>query len=96
LLKKNGISGFKIGLEQKNAKKRKSQPLTNSEALSFFFIPIGFAKWRNWENTDFNASEMDRFRKFGFERKIKQAHEMRIYGAIFYISIAIIITYLFR
>ena len=83
-------------IEQENAEKRKNAPLSNSEALSFFFIPIGFAKLNRWKNTDFNESEIERFKKFGFERKIKQASEMRIFGMIFYISIAIILAYLLR
>ena len=85
-----------MNIEQENAEKRKNAPLSNSEALSFFFIPIGFAKLNRWRNTDFNESEIERFKKFGFERKIKQASEMRIFGMIFYISIAIILAYLLR
>ncbi|KAA5821203.1 hypothetical protein FPF71_16835 [Algibacter amylolyticus] len=82
-----------MNLEEDNIEKRKHAPLSNSEAASFFFIPIGFAKISKWENTDFNVSEMARFKKFGFERKIKQASEMRLYGMIFYISITILLTY---
>ena len=85
-----------MNLEQKNAEKRKNEPLSNSEALSFFFIPVGFAKLNRWKNTDFNESEIERFKKFGFERKIKQASEMRIFGMIFYISIVIILAYLIK
>ena len=85
-----------MNIEQENAEKRKNAPLSNSEALSFFFIPIGFAKLNRWKNTDFNESEIERFKKFGFERKIKQASEMRIFGMIFYISIAIILAYLLK
>ena len=85
-----------MSLEKENIEKRKNAPLTNSEALSFFFIPIGFAKLNRWKNTDFNESEIERFKKFGFERKIKQASEMRIFGMIFYISIAIILAYILR
>ena len=85
-----------MNIEQENAEKRKNAPLSNSEVLSFFFIPIGFAKLNRWKNTDFNESEIERFKKFGFERKIKQASEMRIFGMIFYISIAIILAYLLR
>ena len=83
-------------IEQENAEKRKNAPLSNSEALSFFFIPIGFAKLNRWKNTDFNESEIERFKKFGFERKIKQASEMRIFGMVFYISIAIILAYILK
>ncbi len=85
-----------MNLEQKNAEKRKNAPLSNSEALSFFFIPIGFAKLNRWKDTDFNKSEIERFKEFGFERKIKQASEMRISGMIFYISIAIILVYILK
>jgi hypothetical protein len=85
-----------MNLEKENTEKRKNAPLSNSEALSFFFIPIGFAKINRWKNTDFNESEIDRFKKFGFERKIKQASEMRIFGMIFYISIAIILAYILK
>ncbi len=85
-----------MNLEKENEEKRKNIPLTNSEALGFFFIPVGFDKWRSFQNTDFNESEMKRFRKFGFQRKIKQANEMRLFGTIFYISIIIIITYLVK
>lgn len=82
--------------EQENAEKRSNAPLSNSEAASFFFIPIGFAKINRWKNTDFNESEIERFKKFGFERKIKQTSEMRMFGMIFYISIAIILAYLLK
>ena len=85
-----------MNIEQENAEKRKNAPLSNSEALSFFFIPIGFAKLNRWKNTDFNESEIERFKKFGFERKIKQASEMRIFGMIFYISIVIILAYVLK
>ena len=85
-----------MSLEKENTEKRKNASLSNSEALSFFFIPIGFAKLNRWKNTDFNESEIERFKKFGFERKIKQATEMRIFGMIFYISIAIILAYILK
>ena len=85
-----------MNLEQENAEKRKNEPLSSSEAASFFFIPIGFAKIQRWKNTDFNESEIERYKKFGFERKIKQASEMRKFGMLFYISIAIILAYLLK
>jgi len=51
-----------MSLEQENVEKRKKEPLSNSEAASFFFIPIGFAKINRWKNTDFNESEIERFK----------------------------------
>ena len=83
-------------LEQENAENRKNAPLSNSEALSFFFIPVGFAKLNRWKNSDFNESEIKRFKKFGFERKIKQASELSIFGMIFYIFIAITLAYILK
>ncbi|MBL4642166.1 MAG: hypothetical protein JKY44_01105 [Flavobacteriaceae bacterium] len=82
--------------EQENTKNRKNAALSNAEAAGFFFIPIGFAKINRWENTDFNESEMERFKKFGFDRKIKQASEMRKLGMIFYISISIMLAYILK
>lgn len=82
--------------EQENTDNRKKAPLSNSEAASFFFIPFGFAKIDKSKNTDFNESELERFKKYGFERKVKQASEMRKFGIIFYISIAIILAYLLK
>ena len=82
--------------EQENAENRKNAALSYTEAAVFFFIPIGFAKINRWENTDFNESEMDRFKKHGFDRKIKQAEEMRKLGMIFYISISIILAYILK
>jgi len=82
-----------MNLEQQNSDKRRNAPLTNAEAAGFFFIPIGFAKWNHWDNTDFNKTEMERFELYGFERKIRQAKHMRICGSLFYISIFIIILY---
>lgn len=82
--------------KQENAENRKNASLTNSEAASFFFIPFGFAKIDRRKNTDYNKSELERFKKFGFERKIKQASEMRKFGIIFYISIATILAYLLK
>lgn len=81
-----------MSLEQKNTEKRKDAPLSNSEAAWFFFIPSGFAKWNRWHNSDHNESEMERFKKHGFDKKIKQANEMRIYGVLFYFALAIVIA----
>ena len=80
--------------EEENTKKRKSTPLTTSESLSFFLIPIGFFSWNGFKNNDFNESEIERFKQYGFDLKIKQARELTFYGRIFYLSLTIIIVYL--
>ena len=82
--------------EEKNIEKRKSIPLTTSESLIFFFIPFAFFSTRNKKNNDFNKSELDRFKEYGFNLKIKQAKELTFFGKLFYIAITIIIIYLIK
>ncbi len=83
-----------MNLEKENTEKRKNQPLSNLEALSFFLFPIGFAKLDKRKSSDFNESELERYKNYGFELKIKQASQMKKYGFIFYVSIGIILAYL--
>ncbi|EDP70339.1 hypothetical protein FBALC1_06268 [Flavobacteriales bacterium ALC-1] len=83
-------------LEEKNKEKRKTIPLTSSEALTFFFIPFAFFGIDKFRKNDFNQSEMERFKAYGFDLKVKQANELTIYGRIFYIAITIIIIYLIQ
>lgn len=84
-----------MNLEKENAEKRKTAPLTNSEALTFFLLPFKFGSLRRYDQNEFNASEMDRFRQHGFDLKLKQARELRMYGFIFYAALGVIIAYLF-
>jgi hypothetical protein len=79
-----------MNLEKKNKEKRKVTPLTKSERLIFFFYP--FSRDSGFLNThEFNKKEDERFEKFGFELKIKQASEVRQRGIIFYAVIVFII-----
>ena len=79
-----------MSLEQENTEKRKNAPLSNTEAAWFFFFPNGLAKWNRWQNSDHNESEMERFKEYGFDRKIKQANEMRIFGFLFYFALVLV------
>lgn len=84
--------------EQINASERKKAPLTDSEALRFFFMPYNIFGGENpskiAEQTAFNKSDIERFRKHGFDTKLKQAKMLRIYGFIFYFGIGAIMGYL--
>lgn len=82
--------------EENNTQNRKKTPLTNSEALTFFFIPFAFFGLKKFKKNDFNQSEMDRFKQYGFDLKVKQANEMTLYGRLFYIALTIIIIYLLK
>ena len=81
-----------MNLEEQNEEKRKLEPLTTSEWLSFFFFPFRKNSAWDFENTDrFNEIEEERFEKYGFERKQKESSLARTYGYISYIMISIII-----
>lgn len=76
---------------EKNAEKRKTMPLTNAEFFKFFFFPV-FRKSFNLDNHQLNGEEDNRFIKYGFDKKLKEAKSARFYGKIFYFSISILIA----
>jgi hypothetical protein len=78
--------------EQQNKENRKTIPLTNSEALTFFFFPIRFYGSSLFKAKDFNEHEFERLKTYGFDLKVKQANELTIYGRVFYIALIIIIV----
>ncbi|AUC81531.1 hypothetical protein [Lacinutrix sp. Bg11-31] len=85
-----------MNLEEQNTSKRKLEPLTSSEWLSFLFFP--YRKHGTWdiENTDrFNEIEEERFEKYGLERKQKESSIARTYSYTSYLMISIIIISLF-
>ena len=62
---------------------RKDKPLTNEEWWSFFILPFFTTKPR-WREDHFTESEMERFEKYGFEKKYRQAEKIRAYGYLFW------------
>ncbi len=82
-----------LELEQKNTEKRKQLSLSNSETLSFFFLPWSFFNLDKTKSIDFNESQLKRYKEYGFELKLKQAKQLIRYGRLFYISLVIIVTY---
>ncbi|MBL7561213.1 hypothetical protein JAO71_15550 [Olleya sp. YSTF-M6] len=62
---------------------RKDKPLTNEEWWSFFILPFFTTKPR-WREEHFTESEMERFEKYGFEKKYQQAEKIRAYGYLFW------------
>ncbi len=78
--------------EQKNIERRKTEPLTIEERLSFFFFPVNPNYRLNPKSA--NQIEIERFKKFGFEKKIEQAETTQIAGILFYIIIFLIVIIL--
>ncbi|MCK0137369.1 hypothetical protein [Arenibacter sp. S6351L] len=74
---------------QEFKEKRKDEPLTREEWISFFFLPF-FTPRPKWRNDHFSQSEYQRFEKYGFDKKAKQASEVKILGFLFWFVIIII------
>lgn len=69
--------------------KRKNEPLTDNEWISFFFLPFFTPRPRWRPNDHFTESEYERFEKYGFEKKARQAGQVQLFGAIFWLIIII-------
>jgi hypothetical protein len=79
--------------ELKNIEKRKIEPLTTKEWFIFFIFPVN-PNWR-LNSKSANQIEYERYKKFGFEKKMEQVETARIAGVLLYfliILIAIIIS----
>lgn len=71
--------------ELKNKEKRKNEPLTTRESLTFFFVPF------NSLAESFNESEIKRFEKYGYQKKLTQMNTVQGLGRLFYVLLFIII-----
>ncbi|GMN08962.1 hypothetical protein MTsPCn9_05820 [Croceitalea sp. MTPC9] len=72
--------------KEDNSAKRKNASLTFEEWSDFFIIPINNSS-KLFPAKDSNDFEIDRFKKHGFDRKIKQSFYARVLGFIFWIII---------
>lgn len=72
--------------EKENLEKRKNESLKFDEWISFFLIPLNISP-RFLPTKDFNDIEEERYSKFGFEKKKRQALIARLFGILFYILI---------
>ena len=69
--------------------KRKDEPLTRDEWISLFFLPF-ITPNPNWRKDHFSESEFQRFEKYGFDKKAKQASEAQMLGFLFWFVIIIL------
>ncbi|RDY59596.1 hypothetical protein [Flagellimonas nanhaiensis] len=69
--------------------KRKDEPLTRDEWISFFFLPF-LTPHPSWRKDHFSESEFQRFVKYGFDKKTKQASEVKMLGFLFWFVIIIL------
>jgi hypothetical protein len=75
--------------EDFNKTNRKNKPLSTKEWLTFFFLPF-FTTKPIWRNDHLSQSELERFEKYGFERKLEQAKTTQKLGKLFWFGIMII------
>lgn len=69
--------------------KRKDEPLTREEWISLFFLPF-ITPNPSWRKDHFSESEFQRFEKYGFDKKAKQASDVKILGFLFWFVIVIL------
>ncbi|MFC4269508.1 hypothetical protein [Polaribacter marinivivus] len=79
-----------MDLEEKNKRERKDKSLTLSEKISFFLMPFNLGS-RLFITKEYNDTEIERFEKFGFEKKLIEAKKYKYYGFAFYIFLFIIL-----
>ncbi len=65
--------------------KRQNDSLTYNEWLTFFLFSFFSSKKTLWENEDFSESEIERFKKHGYQKKLKQAQQTKLFGLIFWV-----------
>lgn len=81
-----------MDLEEENRIKRKKAELTTKEWLDFFFFPSSsFFGSKYFPADDVQDHEVERFKRFGFDKKQKQAREARTFGIIFYFLLLLIL-----
>lgn len=81
-----------MDLEEENRENRRQADLTTKEWLDFFFFPSSSIFGNKFFPVDdIRDQEVERFRKFGFDKKQKQARQARTYGLIFYFLLLLII-----
>lgn len=84
-----------MNLEEKNKEIRKNASLTVSEWFEFFLLPINITNSSLFPARDFNDDEDDRFEKYGFNKKSKQAFIARMLGLIFYFIVLPLLALIF-
>jgi hypothetical protein len=83
-----------LNQEVKNTEKRKIEPLTTKEWLTFFIFPVNPNSRLNSKSA--NQIEYERFERYGFEKKMEQVETAQISGVLFYIFLFIIAIIIFE
>ncbi|SEB37657.1 hypothetical protein SAMN04489761_0272 [Tenacibaculum sp. MAR_2009_124] len=90
---------FQYNLFQRNREKREKEPLTKEEWWSFFILPFftpTFGHLDEFRDDDFSVSEFERYKEYGFDKKLKQAKELRILGVLFWVLLIFITVLVYK
>jgi hypothetical protein len=79
-----------MNLEERNKRNRKIESLSLTEKLRFFLFPFGFGS-ELFPIKDYNDSELERFIKYGFEKKYNDGIISKKMGILFYFIVPIIL-----
>ena len=79
-----------MNLEERNKRNRKIESLSLIEKLRFFLFPFGFGS-ELFPIKDYNDSELERFIKYGFEKKYNDGIISKKIGILFYFIVPIIL-----
>lgn len=80
-------------LEKENESNRKKASLTHSEWMTFFYLPFFTTKHKHRVD-HFSESELERFKKYGFENKLIEAKKAKRNGLILWFAITLIIVFI--
>ena len=81
-------------LEKENQLKRKNASLTHTEWMTFFFLPF-FTPKHKYRNDHYSQSELERFKEYGFEKKIIEAEKTKRSGIIFWLVVITVTAFTF-
>lgn len=82
-------------LKKENELKSKKSSLTHEEWMTFFFLPF-FAPKPRGRDDHFSESEINRFKSYGFDNKIKEAIKTKKQGYVFWFVIILIALFIFK
>ncbi|QXP78718.1 MULTISPECIES: hypothetical protein [Winogradskyella] len=81
-------------LDKENEIKRKNASLTHSEWMTFFFLPF-FNRQPFGQDDELSLTELERFKKYGFEKKYTEAINTKRQGLRFWFIVIVLVAVAF-
>jgi len=84
---------MKKDIKKENELNRRKASLTHSEWMTFFFLPF-FTPRHKGRDDHFSESELERFKKYGFDNKLIEAEKAKRNGIIFWFVIIVLLLFM--